>query len=136
MGVKTRDWRCGGCGPSEEVLDQRPIQFQDEGVDLGGAGTVKIVNFVGAAVEAVRSNNTLTITITGGGGSSAITDYEDFLTDGFPAGANIGDQYRLVFNDPDLSVTIDNVEYYHNTIIYKHTATEWLSWSANFGADS
>lgn len=72
--VKPKGWQCSGCSSSEDVADQRPIQFQDEGVNLGGAGTVRIINFVGAAVEAVRSDDTITITITGGSGEETSVD--------------------------------------------------------------
>lgn len=90
--VKTRDWRCHGCSSNEEVADQRPIQFQDEGEDLGGPGTVRILNFVGAAVTAVRSENTITITISGGGGS-ALIDHP--ISSGAPVGAAAGARYYL-----------------------------------------
>lgn len=36
--VKAKGWQCSGCSSSEEVIDQRPIQFQDEGLALGGGG--------------------------------------------------------------------------------------------------
>lgn len=45
------------------------IQFQEEGSNLGTAGTVTTVNFVGSAVTASRSSNTVTVTVS----DSAIT---------------------------------------------------------------
>ncbi len=48
---------------------QSAIQFQDEGSNLGSAGTVDTVNFTGSGVTASRASNTLTVNITGGGGS-------------------------------------------------------------------
>lgn len=48
---------------------QYPIQFQDEGSNLGTAGTVLTLNFVGSAVTATRVGSVVTVTITGGGGS-------------------------------------------------------------------
>jgi hypothetical protein len=49
---------------------QASVQFQDEGTNLGAAGTVDVVNFVGAGVSAARVGNTVTVTISGGGGGS------------------------------------------------------------------
>lgn len=48
---------------------QVSIQFRDEGVALGTAGTVNEMDFVGAGVSAVRVGNKVTVTINGGGGS-------------------------------------------------------------------
>jgi hypothetical protein len=44
------------------------IQFQDEGGNLGTAGTVDIINITGSSLTATRTGNTLTINGTGGGG--------------------------------------------------------------------
>lgn len=41
------------------------IQFQDEGSNLGAAGTADTVNFAGAGVTAARVSNALTVTIPG-----------------------------------------------------------------------
>ena len=46
---------------------QSSIQFQDEGSNLGSAGTATVINFTGAGVTASRSVNTITIDIPGGG---------------------------------------------------------------------
>lgn len=79
----------------------------------------------------------LTITLAGGtGGSSEVTDYEDFETDGFPTSPGDGQEYLLIFNDEDAEVDIAGVKYYHHTIIKYHGSGNWLSWPANFGADS
>lgn len=50
---------------------QAPIQFEDEGVNLGTAGTVDELDFVGAGVTATRVGDKVTVTIPGGvsGGS-------------------------------------------------------------------
>jgi hypothetical protein len=45
---------------------QEPIQFQDEGINLGAAGTVDTVDFVGSAVTAARVGDKVTVTINGG----------------------------------------------------------------------
>lgn len=55
------------------ITGQLDIQFQDEGVNLGSAGTVDTINFVGAGVTATRTGDTVEVNIpgaTGGGGSS------------------------------------------------------------------
>lgn len=46
---------------------QAGIQFLEEGVNLGTAGTVTSVDFVGASVTASRIGNALTVTIAGSG---------------------------------------------------------------------
>lgn len=51
---------------------QASIQFQDEGSNLGATGTVDTVNFVGTGVTASRVGNTVTATITSGGGSGDV----------------------------------------------------------------
>lgn len=131
--VKTKTWRCNGCSSGEEVIDQRPIQFQDEGEDLGGVGTVRIVNFVGTNVEAVRSGNTITVTVTGGGGTSfEIVEYADFEASGLPTGESAGYIARIVTSDPDYQQTIDGIQYYNNKIIY-FDGTNWISWAGDYG---
>jgi hypothetical protein len=47
---------------------QAALQVQDEGSDLGAAGTVDTMDFVGAGVSAARVGNTVTVTVSGGGG--------------------------------------------------------------------
>lgn len=47
---------------------QGPLQFQDEGINLGTAGTADTVNFIGSGVVATRVGNTINVTISGGGG--------------------------------------------------------------------
>lgn len=42
---------------------QLKIQWKNEGVNLGTAGTVENVNFVGSAVNATRSGNTVTVNV-------------------------------------------------------------------------
>ena len=59
-------------------VKQTNIQFQNEGVSLGTSGTVDVINFTGAPVTASRTGNTVTVDITGGGGSSGdITKVDD-----------------------------------------------------------
>ena len=50
---------------------QLSIQFRDEGVALGTAGTVNEMDFVGTGVSATRVGNKITVTINGGG----VTDH-------------------------------------------------------------
>lgn len=52
---------------------QGALLFQDEGADLGTAGTVTTVDFVGAGVTATRAGNVVTVTIPGGGGGGGGT---------------------------------------------------------------
>ena len=47
---------------------QGALLFQDEGSDLGTAGTVTTVNFTGSGVTASRAGNTVTVNVSGGGG--------------------------------------------------------------------
>lgn len=49
---------------------QSAIQFQDEGSNLGTSGTVDTLDFVGTNVSASRVGNTVTVNISGGGGST------------------------------------------------------------------
>jgi len=59
-------------------VKQTNIQFQNEGIALGTSGTVDTINFTGAPVTASRIGNTVTVDITGGGGSSGdITKVDD-----------------------------------------------------------
>ncbi len=46
------------------------IQFQDEGSNLGGAGSVDTLNFTGAGVTASRTGNTVTVDVPASGGGS------------------------------------------------------------------
>jgi hypothetical protein len=54
---------------------QSPVQFQDEGANLGTAGTATSINFVGAGVTASRSLDAITVTIAGGGGGGGGNSY-------------------------------------------------------------
>lgn len=47
------------------VTKQDSIQFKDEGVYLGSAGTVNEIDFTGAGVVATRAGNKITLLITG-----------------------------------------------------------------------
>lgn len=46
--------------------DQTAIQFKDEGSDLGAAGNVETIDFVGSGVTADRTGSKLTVTVPGG----------------------------------------------------------------------
>ncbi len=50
------------------VTAQPSIQFQDEGSNIGTAGGVSTVNFVGSGVTAAHGAGTVTVTISSGGG--------------------------------------------------------------------
>lgn len=58
---------------TQTALDtkQDDIQFQDDGSNLGTAGTAAVVNFTGAGVTASRATNTITVNVPGGGGAGA-----------------------------------------------------------------
>ncbi len=49
---------------------QALIQFKDEGINLGTAGTVSAVNFVGSGVSSARVGDTVTVTIPTGASNS------------------------------------------------------------------
>lgn len=51
------------------VNAQSSIQFRDEGTALGTPGTATVVNFTGSGVTATRSSDSITVAISGGGGS-------------------------------------------------------------------
>lgn len=55
---------------------QAALQFQDEGINLGAAGTVDTVDFTGSGVVASRIGNVVTLVITGGGGGGGLTHPE------------------------------------------------------------
>lgn len=50
---------------------QTGIQFEDEGVNLGSAGTVDELDFVGSGVTASRTGNKVTVNVPGGGGGGS-----------------------------------------------------------------
>lgn len=54
---------------------QSALEFQDEGITLGTIGTVTKVNFVGPSVVATRSGSTVTINVSGGGGSGTVSSF-------------------------------------------------------------
>lgn len=49
-------------------IGQSPIQFQEEGVNVGVAGSVNTIDFVGATVTISQVGGKLTVTITSAGG--------------------------------------------------------------------
>ncbi len=57
----------GICYEKGATLVQTGIQWKDEGLNLGIAGTANTVDFVGSGVTASRSGNTITVTVTSGG---------------------------------------------------------------------
>jgi hypothetical protein len=54
---------------------QSGLQFEDDGVDLGAAGTVNELNFQGDGVTVGRVGNRLTVTVTGGSASQVAGTY-------------------------------------------------------------
>lgn len=55
------------------------IQFQDEGVNLGAAGSVDTINFTGSPITVTRVGNVITIDITGSGGGGGATNLSEGL---------------------------------------------------------
>ena len=53
---------------AQDGTKQNNIQYQEEGTNLGAAGTVNTVNFTGAAITASRTGNVLTVDVTASGG--------------------------------------------------------------------
>jgi len=48
---------------------QMNLQFQEEGSNIGTSGGVNTCNFIGSGVIASVSGNTLTVSVSGGGGA-------------------------------------------------------------------
>ena len=73
------------------------VQYQDEGDNLGTAGTPTIINFVGQGVTATRTDDTITITIPGGA-ASGIADgtYGDIIV------SNGGTTWNIASNSVEL----------------------------------
>lgn len=65
-GLIELEWAAGGGGGG-----QASIQFQDEGSNLGSAGTADTVDFTGAGVTASRVGNVVTVDVAGVVGSAA-----------------------------------------------------------------
>jgi hypothetical protein len=57
------------------------IQFQNEGTNLSTAGTVDVINFTGAAINAARVGNTVTVDVSATSGVTNLT-YTSSATDG------------------------------------------------------
>ncbi len=56
---------------------QSAIQFQDEGSNLGLAGTVNTIDFTGSAIQAIRTGNKVTVNVTGGSGTGIMETESD-----------------------------------------------------------
>ena len=82
--------------------DQSAIMFQDEGVDLGTLGTVKVENFVGAGVTATRLGDTVTIVIPGGTGGGSAYNLGNGLTFSVLAGT------ALTITNPGTTIPTGN----------------------------
>ena len=67
-------------------IAQTGIQWQDEGINLGAAGTVDTVDFTGAAVTATRVGDTVTVNITGGGSGTELSIPVAQVAHGFSVG--------------------------------------------------
>lgn len=101
----------GGVSP---VPEQDEIQFKDEGVNLGTAGTVTSVDFIGSGVTATRLLNEVTVTIPdwqdkvqyqdegSNLGTAGTVDTIDFVGTGVTA-TRVGDVLTVTIpgNDPE-----------------------------------
>lgn len=85
---------------------QFPIQFEDEGVDLGTQGSVEEIDFVGAGVTVSRVDNTLTVTIPGGGGGATNLGYVPAATDGLVTSDTGTDATLPAFTNTDAGLVI------------------------------
>lgn len=88
--VRTRRNVARACVP---ITRQKPLQFQDEGVNLGGTDATE-VDFVGDSVTATRTGSRIVVTHSAsGGGGSALTNHP--IASGVPAGASAGERFYL-----------------------------------------
>jgi alpha-tubulin suppressor-like RCC1 family protein len=104
---------------------QEPIQFEDEGSNLGTSGTVNAIDFTGTGVTATRIGDTLTVTASSAGGldiyydngTSAAIDFNNGYTQKFTLDGNktlsfanpskAGDYYILVTATGSFSLSVD-----------------------------
>jgi len=96
----------GGGGGGGQI----PLQFQEEGVNLGTSGTVDVINFLGVPVTASRSGNTISITI----GAK-----RHFYGPAAPSGAVPGDEW------------VDTTTGIMYTRIDDGSSSQWVEFSAN-----
>lgn len=66
-------------GGAADISEQISIQFQDEGSDIGFAGSTTHINFVGAGVDATESGGVITVDIPAGAGQSGIQFQDEGL---------------------------------------------------------
>jgi hypothetical protein len=82
------------------------IQFKEEGVNLGAAGTVDTIDFVGSAVTATRVADVLTVTVTGSSPAvispTQITSDQDNYN---PTGFSTATLVRLDFDTGGRAIT-------------------------------
>lgn len=86
-----------GTPPTDPPAPPAPIQWQDEGTNLGAADA-DTVNFEGAGVTAIRVGDTITVNIPGGGGGGASVGAVLISSNPDPIGS-IATFDNSVFND-------------------------------------
>lgn len=87
--------------PANPVVNaQEPLQFEDEGVNLGTAGTVTELDFVGAGVTATRVLDKVTVTIPGA--AAATLGYAEYVqhTQGSNASIAPGSAIEYLTDNP------------------------------------
>ncbi len=108
-------------------------------MDSGGADQEVTINLLNTSVS-VELQAIVQVNGGGSGGGGSSFEIEDYT--GFEAGGGtfpspvLNHPYRLVFSNPNNSVIVDGVQYLHNTIIVYVGSGNWVSWYANYGADS
>jgi hypothetical protein len=91
-----------GCCSSSGGGGQNPIQWQNEGVDVGVAGEYTTINITGNATASESSPNVLEIDVTGGGG---------------------GGQHAIQFQDEGTNLGSSGTVNHYNVVGQLHKAT-------------
>lgn len=107
-GIVTNQWVAPStlAASSQWATKNDAIQFQDEGVDLGSAGTVDTVDFTGSAVSTSRVGNVLTVAVSGS--SPAVISPAQITADQNnynPTGFSTATMVRLDFDTGGRAIT-------------------------------
>lgn len=105
----------GCCSASSGGGGQDPIQWQDEGVDIGTAGQYTKINITGNATASESAPDTLDIDVTGGGGGGqhAIQFQDEGVNLGSSGTVNhfnvVGEMHKATRAGNDLTFTTPSV---------------------------